>query len=74
MNIAIEKEKDVEVLKTAIIKAMEERPELFKKLFKEVFFEKNTASKSEEDQQLEAIDAIISRDFKRFDKVFKALA
>lgn len=61
------------MLKTAIIKAMEERPELFKQIIKEVFLEEKS-TKNEEEAQLEELDGIINKDFKRFDKVFRALA
>jgi hypothetical protein len=65
---------DREMLKLAIIDAMEERPELFKSLLKEIIAEGKASILTEEEAHLQELDAIITNDFKRFDKVFKALA
>ena len=65
---------DREMVKAALIEVIEERPELFKAILKEIIAEGKANSLFDEESHLQELDAIISKDFKRFDKVFKALA
>lgn len=65
---------DRELLKSVLIEVIEERPELFKAIFKEIIAESKAQPHSEEEAHLQELDAIITEDFLRFDKVFRALA
>ncbi len=65
---------DREMLKSVLIEVIEEKPELFKAIFVEIFAEGKANSLFDEEAHLQELDAIITKDFKRFDKVFKALA
>jgi putative NIF3 family GTP cyclohydrolase 1 type 2 len=62
------------LVKAALIEVIEERPELFKAIIKEIIAEGKANSLFDEEVHLQELDAIITKDFKRFDKVFKALA
>jgi len=65
---------DKDLVKAALVELIEERPELFKVIFKEIIAEGKANSLFDEEAHLQELDAIITKDFKRFDKVFKALA
>lgn len=65
---------DKDLVKAALIEVIEERPELFKAIFKEIIAEGKANSLFDEEAHLQELDAIITKDFNRFDKVFKALA
>jgi hypothetical protein len=72
MTAATLTEKDT--VKAALIELIEERPELFKAILKEIIAEGKADSLFDEEAHLQELDTIITKDFKRFDKVFKALA
>jgi len=72
MTAATLTEKDL--VKAALIEVIEERPELFKAILIEIIAEGRANNLFDEEAHLRELDAIITKDFKRFDKVFKALA
>ncbi|GEM_PF-2678196 len=65
---------DKDLIKAALIEVIEERPELFKAILIEIIAEGKANNLFDEESHLRDLDAIITKDFKRFDKVFKALA
>jgi 5-methylthioribose kinase len=69
MTAATLTEKDL--VKAALIEVIEERPELFKAIFKEIIAEGKANSLFDEEAHLQELDAIITNDFKGLTKFSK---